>query len=140
MYTQRFYGFLLTFVFIVLLTGCDKDKEESSPTKSDLLTAGTWTGVSMFRNGEDVTQLLIEKENYDIKKQLWKYEKDGKYASTYERKALLGTWEFVDNEQHILHDKNQTDELSVRITKLTDKALILEYTYREKLYEERYAK
>lgn len=138
MYQRRLFSFLISLMFVTLLTGCGKDDESYSPKNVDLLTAATWTGVSMFRDGVDVTQLLIDKENYDIKKQLWKYEKDGTYTSSYERKALLGTWEFLDNEQNILHDKNQKDELNVRIIKLTDSELNLEYTYRDKLYEERY--
>jgi hypothetical protein len=123
---------LLTFLFATLLvtslSGCSKDDDDNEPSKRDLLTAGQWTGVSIWAYGQDISKMFIEELNYDIQKNIVKYDKAGTYADTYERMTLSGTWEFTDNEQFILFDKGTDDEYTSRIIKLTSTELHIEQT------------
>ncbi|MHC2992842.1 hypothetical protein OB13_15100 [Pontibacter sp. HJ8] len=124
----RLFTFLFAALLMTSLSGCSKDDDDNEPSQRDLLTAGQWTGVSIWAYGQDISRMFIDETGYDIKKNLVKYDKAGTYADRYERMTLSGTWEFTDNEQSILHDKGTEDEYTSRIIKLTSTELYLEQT------------
>lgn len=122
---------LLTFLFALLLvtsmTSCDKD-EDKEPSNTDLLTANTWTGNSLWAFGNDISDLFLEELGYDIKKNTVKFDKAGKYVDSYERSSLNGTWEFADNDKSIIFDKGTEDEYTAKVLILTNTELRLEQT------------
>jgi hypothetical protein len=127
MYKNRLLTLLILALSLSALTSCDKDDEKDiEPTRTDLLSTGTWTGVAVFANGQDVTQLFKDELQYDITKNTLKFEKAGTYVDTYERTTVSGSWEFANNEQAILFDKGDPDnEYTANISKLDGQQLHL---------------
>lgn len=117
----------LAFLFLFVgLSSCDKD-EDKEPTRSELLTGGTWSGFAVYADNQDVTQLFKEELEYDITKNTLKFNSDGTYADTYERVTVSGTWEFTNNEQSILFDKGDIDnEYTAKVSKLDGQDLYLQ--------------
>lgn len=111
-------------LFVLLLcavtfSACDKDDEETEPTRTDLLTAETWTGTAIYADGQDISADFRDVLGFDITQNTVKFDKAGTYADTYGRQTLSGKWEFANNEQAILFDKNDPDsEYTATITKL----------------------
>jgi hypothetical protein len=114
----RLITLLFLSLFAITLAGCDNDDEDKDPSKTDLLTAGLWTGNSVYVQGQDITQLLRDSSKFEIKDLSTRFDKNGEYRETLGR-TLVGTWEFANNEQSILFDKGTANEYTVKITKLS---------------------
>lgn len=114
---KQLLSFLFCMVLLVSMTSCDKDDEDKEPSKNDLLTAGLWTGNSVYVQGQDITQLLRDSADFDVRQLSTRFDKNGEYRETYGR-TIVGTWEFTNNEQRILFDKGTSQAYTVEITKL----------------------
>ncbi|RAU81895.1 hypothetical protein [Pontibacter arcticus] len=121
----RLIAFLFSSLFLLTLVSCKDDAKDTEPTKQDLLTSGEWTGAKIYMSGKDVTQLYKTEQNYDMSKNILKFEKAGTYTDSYERSTISGKWEFSKDEQYIIHDKGTADESSFRIKALSAKQLIM---------------
>ena len=118
---------LLSFVF----TACDKDDDTPpAPTKTDLLTSSTWKGVGVYYMNQDVSKIFAD-NGYDIQKYSIKFDKSGNYTETYDGQNTSGKWEFANNEQALLLNRGTSDEFNLRLLKLDDKNLYIEYTFKD---------
>lgn len=127
MKSLKFLTYFFAAITLLSFTGCDKDDEDKEPSKTDLLTAATWTGSAIYANGMNISEDFIEAFGYDITKNTIKFDKAGSYADRYENQTLTGIWEFTNNEQAILFDKNDPDDrYTATITKLDNKELFLQ--------------
>ncbi|MBD1395819.1 hypothetical protein H9Q13_01465 [Pontibacter sp. JH31] len=124
MKTQRIIPFLFAALLLVF-TSCDKDDEDKEPSRSDLLTTGLWTGSSVYIQGQDISQLLRDSANFDVRQLSTRFDKNGEYRETFGR-TIVGTWEFVNNEQEILFDKGTNQAYTVKINKLNATELYYE--------------
>lgn len=134
----RLITLLLLSLFILILPSCDKD-EDKEPSKTDFLTAGVWTGNSVYVQGQDVTQFLRDSAQFEIKDLSTRFDKNGEYRETFGR-TVVGTWEFINNEQSILFDKGTTNEYSVKVTKLTASDFYYEQDFQGTPFEFRFVR
>lgn len=116
-----FFPFLLTCLLFVVLTSCNKDEEEQISPNLVLLTGGTWQGAGVFVGSQDFTDEFENQSGFDFREYSTKFERDGTYTDFYQSTSVsTGTWEFINNEQGIIVDKETDDELEVTISKLTE--------------------
>ncbi|RDV11991.1 hypothetical protein DXT99_22945 [Pontibacter diazotrophicus] len=121
----KLYTLLIASFFMLTLVSCDKDTEDDvSPYVSPnvtLLTAGEWTGRSVFQNGEDQTTVFEESNQFDLSNYTAVFKRDGTYAERYENNTIAdGVWEFENNERGIVLNKGTDDEYNVVISKLDE--------------------
>lgn len=117
--------FLCALLLPVFLVSCGKDDDDDdvSPNVA-LLTAGEWNGDAVYFNGEDITDILIEEEDFDIRDYSSEFERDGTYTDSFEGQVSLeGDWEFENNERVIVFDKGTDEEYTVVVSKLDEDEL-----------------
>jgi hypothetical protein len=126
---------VLALFFIMLLAfsvvSCDDDDDDVEPSRMELLTAGTWTGAAIYVNGSDLTELFknFEDDPWDIATWRLTFNRNGTYTiqgDWLDPSPFSGTWEFANNEQAILFDKNDPDAETITITRLTSSELYLD--------------
>jgi hypothetical protein len=120
--------FLLAALFITSFSSCKKEKD-TEPSRKELLTSGQWTGHKIYMYGQDITHLYKEQMNWDMSKNIMKYDAKGTFTDTYEKTTRSGTWEFIENEEKILHNKGEDDELIVTIKTLSAKQFIAVFEF-----------
>lgn len=125
MKSLKFSTLLLASLFIVSLSSCGKEEDDDiSPVVSSnlvLLTAGEWTGSTVFNNGEDQTTVFEESNQFNLSNYAAVFERDGSYTEFYENETIAdGVWEFRNDERVIVFNKGTEDEYSVVISKLDE--------------------
>ena len=118
---------LLLLLSAIVFSGCDKDKDDPEPTRTDLLAAGTWEGFGIYYAGQNLTQDFAD-EGYDIRKYSLRFEKNGYYTEIYDGTSNAGRWEFSSNEQSIILNKGNPNEITVNVLKLDTQELYIDYT------------
>lgn len=122
---------LLSLLFVLVLSfstvGCGDDDVE--PTRTDILTAGEWTGFAVYSSGNDITQLLmLLPEPLDIR--TWKLDlnSDGTFSLEGDRldpSPYTGNWRLSDDEQSILFNENEPDSQTADIENISSNELFL---------------
>ncbi|MFD2245294.1 hypothetical protein [Pontibacter ruber] len=133
----RLITLLFLSFFVVTLASCDDDDEDKDPSRTDLLTAGLWTGNSVYYQGQDVSQFLRDSAQFEIKDLTTRFDKNGEYRETLGR-TIVGTWEFANNEQDIIFDKGTNNELTVNVTRLTATEFYYEQDFQGTILEFRF--
>jgi hypothetical protein len=112
--------FLCAILFTFFLAGCGKDDDDDNATPNlKYLTDGDWTGDAIYENGEDVTDLILNEQGFDITQYLLEFERDGSYLERYNGQIQAeGEWEFDNGERIIVYDRGTDNEYSIVISKL----------------------
>ncbi|WP_242928416.1 hypothetical protein [Pontibacter vulgaris] len=100
------YFFSLLFALTVF-SSCDKD--DSEPTKTDILTSHEWKGSRVLVAGLDVSDRPEIKDMLlDIKTLRLNFNRNGSYTATYTDKSgprtTTGAWQFTNNETKLAFD------------------------------------
>ncbi|WP_242928418.1 hypothetical protein [Pontibacter vulgaris] len=122
--------YLLLFIAVVPLTSCDDD-DDAEPSRTVLLTTSQWTGNTIYVDDVDQTQSFRDK-GMDIRTWKLKFNTDGSYTiqgDMLQPSPYTGTWEFTNNQQAILFDKNASNgSETAQINKLSSSELFLQMT------------
>ncbi|MEJ8755786.1 lipocalin family protein [Pontibacter sp. H259] len=118
-------NFLFALLVPLFLVSCGDDDDDNgiSPNVS-LLTAGEWRGDAIYSDGEDVTDLILEENGFDMTLYRSKFERDGTYQDSYPNETIPeGTWKFENNERIIVFEDGTDDEYYVVVSKLDEDEL-----------------
>ncbi|MBB6612020.1 hypothetical protein H7F15_13300 [Pontibacter sp. Tf4] len=118
--------YLLCAVLLPLfLVSCGNDDDDDpadnvSPNVA-LLTAGVWTGDAIIIEGEDVTDEILEDQEFDFRLYTTEFERDGTYNESYDGDTQVdGKWEFQNDERIIVFEKGTATEYYVVVAKLDE--------------------
>jgi len=96
--------YLILFLALsITLVSCDDEDDPITKSRTEMLTAGVWTGDKVIEDGEDVTDIWRESSNpWDMQKYSIEFLEDGTYIQRYEGQPdQSGTWEFIRDEEFI---------------------------------------
>jgi hypothetical protein len=120
----RLFVWLFIAVFTTSLTGC-KDDDPVEPSIEDLLTADEWIGNSIYAKGENITELIINTEGFDIRYIKIRFSKDGTFKDDNNGLQSTGTWKYIKEEQEIILDEGTPREWHWTLSKITKSELYL---------------
>ena len=121
----RLSAWLLITFFTITLAACKDDDDPATPTTESLLTADEWIGNSIYANGENITALVMNTENFDIRNVKIKFSKDGTYKDDNNGKQSTGTWKYLKDEKKIILDEGTPLEWHWPVSKITKSELYL---------------
>ncbi|TPE46071.1 hypothetical protein [Pontibacter mangrovi] len=133
MKTFRSLFYLLLAFITISLVSCDDDDDGNdivAPSRMELLTQKEWYGMSLYANGQDITQMMADSIDLDLREWNLKLDKNGTYISTFDNMpSENGKWEFANSEQEIVFDKGTQNEDKASIARLTSTELFLDQTW-----------